>query len=473
MRAMGLQEVVSVLNAAIAPGGADVRGEIAGVGIDSRTVGRGDCFFAIAGDRFDGHDFVADVFERGVACAVVGRDVDVEVPGGKVLLKVADTVGALGDLARHYRKSGGFKVVAITGSAGKTTTRQIAAHVLGRHFHVHQSPRSFNNAIGVPLTLLGAEAEHEIVVAELGTNHPGEIAELTRIALPDVAVVTNVHPAHLEGFGSLDAIAKEKTSIAEGLRSGGTFIVNGDIARLLKAARGKFERLRTFGCKADCDYRAGRVRCEGETSRFEINGREITLGLAGRGNVENALAAWAICAECGLNVEQFAGALESMPAVAMRAEMLQLGPIRVLNDCYNANPASMRNALEILGGLAPAGGGGRVFICGDMAELGGQAEQLHRELAADIVNAEVEVLAAVGPLSAVAAERAEALAESSGRGPMHVRYFESAAAACNNVHDLVGNGDIILVKGSRSAGLEVLVEKLKDRFPQTVAESQA
>ena len=186
---------------------------IAGVSTDTRTIQKGDCFFAIAGENFDGHNYVREAFAKGAACAVVERPVEDAEP----LLKVPDVVKALGDLARAYRRMNPFKVAALTGSVGKTTTRQIVHHVLRQQFRVHQASKSFNNNIGLPLTLLGAQPETEIIVAELGANHPGEIAYLTRIAQPDVALVTNAHPAHLEGFGDLATIIREKLSIAEGL----------------------------------------------------------------------------------------------------------------------------------------------------------------------------------------------------------------------------------------------------------------
>ena len=196
-----------------------------GVSTDSRSIQPGDCFFAIAGDNFDGHDYVPGVFAKGAACAVVSRDID---PAGNCLLKVNDTTKALGDFAAEYRRLMNFKVIAITGSVGKTTVRQILYHVLSRHYRVYQSPKNFNNQIGLPLTLLGADPDHQIVIAELGTNHPGEIAHLTRIAQPNIAVVTSVHPAHLEGFGNVSAIAKEKLSISQGLPPDGVLIINAE-----------------------------------------------------------------------------------------------------------------------------------------------------------------------------------------------------------------------------------------------------
>jgi UDP-N-acetylmuramoyl-tripeptide--D-alanyl-D-alanine ligase len=208
-------------------------GIFTGVSINSRTTKAGDCFFAIAGENFDGHDYVADAFAKGAVCAVVSKDIEDKKSSGKSILKVPDTVKALGDFASQYRRQAGFKVVAITGSAGKTTTRQITFQALSRHFRVHQSPKSFNNNIGLPLTLLSADPDCRIVIAELGSNHPGERACLTRIANPDIAVVTNVHPAHLEGFGNLQTITQEKLSISEGLTPDGVFIINADFDELV------------------------------------------------------------------------------------------------------------------------------------------------------------------------------------------------------------------------------------------------
>ena len=430
------------------------------VSTDSRTVKPGDCFFAIKGENFDGHDYVSAAFEKGAACAVVGKAVGVEQTGGKCVLSVEDTIKALGDFAREYRRRAGFKVVAITGSAGKTTTRQIAYHVLSRHFRVHQSPKSFNNNIGLPLTLLTADAQTEIVVAELGSNHPGEIAHLTRIALPDVAVVTNVHPAHLEGFGDLATIVKEKLSISEGLAPGGDLIINADFGDLVGACRAKGLHFVTFGKSESADHRATDVICDGLTSRFTINDVEVRMPLPGAGNVENALAAWAICSQFGLKIEDFAESVRTLPAVSMRTELLQIGTLTVLNDCYNANPASMENALDILRNLDAGSKRRRVFICGDMAELGRDAGRLHTQLGASIARAKVQLLIAVGRLAAVAAEAALRAADYD----LQTKCFKDASAACDNLHEFMKDYDIVLVKGSRTTRLETAVEKLKQLF---------
>ena len=436
-----------------------------GVSTDSRTTKAGDCFFAIGGENFDGHDYIADAFTKGAVCAVVSKDIDGENFAGKGLLKVEDTVRALGELAGEYRRRAGYKVVAITGSAGKTTTRQIIYHVLSRRFRVYQSPKSFNNQIGLPLTLLGAGADEQIVIAELGSNHPGEISCLTRIAQPDIALVTNVHPAHLEGFGDLQTIIQEKSSISEGLKPGGVFIINGDFDRLVDACRDKGLSFTTFGKSDGCDYRAVNIRPDGPAGRFTIDGTEVYLPLAGPGNIENTLAAWAACSQCGLTIDDFALALETLTPVSMRTELLQIGTLTVLSDCYNANPASMRNALEILAGLEPAGRRRKVFICGDMAELGRQTERLHAELGRNIAQAGVGLLLAVGRFAKIAAEAAQENADNY----LKIKCFEDTVSAYNNLHEFIKDYDIILVKGSRIARLEMLVEKLNELFSRSVS----
>jgi UDP-N-acetylmuramoyl-tripeptide--D-alanyl-D-alanine ligase len=431
-----------------------------GVSIDSRTTKAGDCFFAIAGSNFDGHDFVSQAFDKGAVCAVLEREPDSLGCAGRCILTVQDTVKALGDIARQYRQRAGFKVVAVTGSAGKTTARQIIHHVLSGRFRVSQSPKSFNNNIGVPLTLLAADPNDQIVVAEIGSNHPGEIAQLTRIALPDIAVITNVYPAHLAGFGDLQTIIEEKSSVSEGLPPGGTLIINGDSPGLLAACRNSSANLLTFGTSDNCDHRAENIKLEGLTSRFSIDGKPVHLPLAGSGNVENALAAWAVCSQFGLKIGDFIQALRSLKPVSMRAQVIQVGTLTVLDDCYNANPASMKNAIEILTELVSARKRRSVCIFGDMAELGDQAERLHAELAEPLVRAKVQLLLTAGRLARITAETAK---RKAGRR-LEVKCFEDTPSACNNLDRFIEDYDIILIKGSRAANLEMAVDRLKELF---------
>ena len=436
-----------------------------GVSTDSRTTKTGDCFFAIAGDNFDGHDFVSDAFEKGAVCAVVSREIKDSRFTDKVILVVDDTVKAIGDFARGYRRQCTFKVVAITGSVGKTTVRQIAYHVLSQHYRVFQSPKNFNNQIGLPLSLLGADPEHQIVVVELGTNHPGEIAYLTGIAQPNIAVVTNVYPAHLEGFGDVQTIAKEKLSISEGLPTDGILIINAGIAcpELVEGVLrpvGPLARIITFGKSGSSDYQARNITPNGIGSRFIIDGAEVYLPLAGPGNIENALAAWAVCSQFGITIDDFAQAVKTLSAVPMRAEVLQIGTLTVLNDCYNANPASMKNALDILANLVLKEKRRAVFICGDMAELGRQTQDLHAELGAAVAHAKVRLLLTVGKSAKIVAKAAK----NAAKYDLQTKSFTDILSACNNLKKFIKDYDIVLVKGSRVDKLEMAVEKLRELF---------
>jgi len=443
-------------------------GVFTGISIDSRTTKAGDCFFAIAGEIFDGHDYIAKAFAKGAVCVVVSKDIEDTKFAGKPILKVPDTIKALGDLASQYRRQAGFKVVAITGSAGKTTTRQIAYHALSRHFRVHQSPKSFNNNIGLPLTLLTAEPDCRIVIAELGSNHPGEIAHLTRIAAPDIAVVTNVHPAHLEGFGSLQTITQEKLSISEGLTPDGVFIINADFGELVGTCRAKGTKFVTFGKSDGAEYQGQNIRYEASSSQFTIDGTQVHLPLAGPGNLENTLAAWAVCSQFDMSIDDFAQAVSSLSPVSMRTELLQIGTLTILSDCYNANPASMKNALNILSGLDPTRKRRLVFICGDMAELGTQTERLHTELGTSVALAKVELLIAVGKFANITAGAAKTAdnrnLDSHQSELMQIKCFEDTVSVRNNLHEFIKDYDILLVKGSRTARLETVVEKLKELF---------
>jgi UDP-N-acetylmuramoyl-tripeptide--D-alanyl-D-alanine ligase len=449
-------------------------GVFTSVSIDSRTTQVGDCFFATRGDNFDGHDYVPDAFAKGAACAVVSKDFKEDKFTHKTILKVNNTIKALGCFALEYRRRAGFKVIAITGSVGKTTTRQITYHVLSRHFRVFAAPKNFNNNIGLPLTLLGADPEDQIIIAELGSNHPGEIAYLTRTAQPDIAVITNVHPTHLAGFGDLQTIIQEKLSISEGLQAGGTLIINADCDQLVDACRAKGIAFYTFGKSDRCDVQAQNIAYNTTGSRFTIDGTQVLLPLPGPGNVENAVAAWSICHQFGITIDDFAYAVKTLPAVPMRTELLQIGTLTVLNDCYNANPTSMKNALDILAGLPfcnkPQNGvpvnltsaekRRLVFICGEMAELGQQSERLHAELGASIAQAKVRLLLTVGKVAKITAEAAEASAEYD----LQTKSFDDTLSACNNLKEFIKDYDIVLVKGSRVAKLEMAIEKLKELF---------
>jgi UDP-N-acetylmuramoyl-tripeptide--D-alanyl-D-alanine ligase len=439
---------------------------VTGVSIDSRTLKAGDCFFAIVGENHDGHNFLADAFAKGASCAVISKHVSIS---SKVLLKVDDTIKALGVLSAWFRKDCNFKVVAITGSVGKTTTRQILYHVLSRRFKTHQPIKNFNNHIGLPLTLLAAPPDCQIVITELGSNHPGEIENLTKIASPDIALVTTVAPAHLKGFGDFETLINEKLSISKGLDSNGVLILNGDCPGLIVLANSQNKKFLTFGSSPDNDYRLENFHSDGLSSSFTISGTEIHLPLPGLGNAYNALAAWAVADQFQITPVEFADALKTITPVSMRTEILNVGLLTLINDCYNANPASMKNALEILTALSKnqnrrgachgEAQRRRVFICGDMAELGNQTEKLHIELGRQIAQSKVGLLLTVGNLALITADTAK-----NASPTLETHSFIRVEQLCDNLQKLINDSDIILVKGSRINKLELAVETLTRDF---------
>ena len=463
MKKLSITKLAKILNATTEPrseaesrfSGRATSDYITGVSTDSRSTQPGDCFFAIIGPNFDGHNFLSDAFAKGAFCAVVCKDVSADQFPSKVILKVRDTIKALGDLAAWYRKECNFKVVAITGSVGKTTTRQIVYHVLSNRFKTHQPTKNFNNFIGLPLTILAAPADTQILVLELATSSPGEIEYLSKIASPDIALVTNVYPAHLAGFGSIEKIAVEKLSIAKGLSSKGTLIINADCPPLIDSARRAKLSLRTFSLSGAADFTAKNVSLGPLVGNFTIDDVNVEIPLPGRGIIENALAAWAICSTLGVSAREFADTVKSFSPVSMRTELLQIGSLTVINDCYNANPASMKNALEILSRLAADRKCRSAFICGDMAELGPSEQNLHKQLGRLIAEANVNLLITVGNLATLAADTAK-----QANPAIATHKFADAAELCNNLHNLIKDSDILLVKGSRVNKLETVVEKL-------------
>jgi len=281
-----------------------------------------------------------------------------------------------------------------------------------------------------------------------------------------MAVVTNVYHAHLEGLSDLQTIAREKLSIAEGLQPDGVLIINAELVKWLNDDRLNYQlpitnhQVLTFGKSEDSDYQIKNITYNGFTSSFTINGRQIHLPLPGQGNIDNAAAAWAICSRFGLTIDDFAQAVKTLQTVPMRAELLQIGTLTVINDCYNANPTSMKNALDILANLGHTGERRLVFICGDMAELGQQSQALHTELGVYIAQTKVHLLLAVGRFAEITAEAARQTADYE----LQITCFEDVFSACNNLRKFIKDNDIILVKGSRMAKLEIVIEKLKELF---------
>ncbi|MGA2915056.1 MAG: UDP-N-acetylmuramoyl-tripeptide--D-alanyl-D-alanine ligase [Sedimentisphaerales bacterium] len=428
------------------------------VSIDSRAIKKSGVFFAVKGANHDGHDFVSQAFENGAACAVVQRKID--IAADKSVLLVDDTIKALGDLARFIRGNSACKVIAITGSAGKTTTKNILNHILSKRFNCFPAPKSFNNNIGVPLTVFDAPENSEFIIAELGSNHPGEIEYLSRIIQPDIAVITTVCPAHLEGFGSLQGIIKEKVSITAGLKQEGKFLINGDKKELVDYCKNNRLNFTTFGTAKSCDVRLTDIELFGDKSRFVIDNVVVNLPLIGRANVENAAAAWAICKYLSISAEQFAVSIADIKPVGMRLEVIELGSITVINDCYNANPGSMENALQTLSLLAKQKGKRPVFVFGRMSELGAESQRLHIELGRRIAHYKIPLVLTTKGDSTIAVQTADKMADFN----IYVEVFDDVAQLADNLHKFIKPDDIILVKASRSEHFEAVIERLKTDF---------
>jgi UDP-N-acetylmuramoyl-tripeptide--D-alanyl-D-alanine ligase len=430
-----------------------------GVSIDSRTIAAGELFVAIAGPRFDGHDFVAQAAERGAAAALVHRDPPspVSIP----FIKVADTTAALGALAADVRARAAIPVVAITGSAGKTTTKEMTAWLLGARGDVLKTEGNLNNQYGLPLSLLRLRPEHTAAVLELGMSAAGELRALSRLARPDVAVITMVAPVHLEFFPSVEAIADAKAEILEGLREGGVAVLNGDDPRVRERGLRHRGRVLWFGKDRAFDVSAENWRGTVNGMRFDmrIAGRayDVALPLAGPHFMMNFLAAAAAAHHLGIPAETIAERALALRPAARRGEVLRLGEgVTVLDDSYNSNPAAVEAAVAALGLSAR---GRRVAFLGDMLELGPRGPALHAETG-EAIAGKLDVVAAAGALAAGFVEGAR----RAGKQDSALFAFPDSAAAAEAAPTLVRPGDAVLVKGSRGASMEKVVDALRARF---------
>ena len=466
MKPLHLEEIRRAIHGRMAAGPLRVGGiaaaanvQITGVSTDTRTCKAGDLFFAIRGERFDGHAFLSQAASAGCAAAVVAMSaklsdgIGAEFPCGLVF--VDDATAALGELAAYHRDMIPPTVIAVTGSNGKTTTKRIIHHILSKRFKGTCSPKSFNNNIGVPLTLLGACAGDDYVVCEVGTNAPGEIAALASIIRPNIAVITSVGPTHLERLGTVADVAVEKASLLGRLHQSGLAVVwadSGELNAALRAWRCKTVR---FGAAESADLRLTGYRPSGSSQSFQLNGRlRVELPLAGRHNAFNALAAIAVAQRLGFTPQEAAAALADFAGGDMRLEWLTVGSVRVINDAYNANPASMLAAAAV---LAEAQGSRRVLIAGDMRELGDQSRALHERSGADIAAMNVDLLIGVGELGRY-------IARGASEGGKAAESFDSVEEARSRVAGLLREGDVVLVKGSRAMAMERLIEPIRAAF---------
>jgi UDP-N-acetylmuramoyl-tripeptide--D-alanyl-D-alanine ligase len=424
--------------------------------IDSRTVGPGQLFFAVKGERLDGHDFVEQALERGAAAAVVRTDQLGRYPGDARLLAVEDTLVALQTLATAVRKLWGKPLIAVTGSAGKTTTKEAIAHVLGTRFRVLKSEGNFNNHFGLPLMLLKLEPEYDVAVIEMGMSHAGEIRALAKIAQPEIGVVTNVAAVHLEFFDSLAGIARAKYELIESLPASGTAVLNSDDEYVSQFGRDFKGKVVLYGTRVTADVRAENVQSKGaEGTEFDVTigsfREHAKLPLVGEHNVLNALAAVGVGVERGLKAAEAVGALTTLAAADKRGQVLQVGNITVINDCYNSNPKALEAMVDALAAMA---GRRRIVVAGEMLELGAAGEEMHRRAGQQIAEKKIDVLVGVRGL-------AQAMVDAGKQAGVQAEFVTSPEEAGEWLAREARDGDVVLLKGSRGVKLEKALETWK------------
>jgi UDP-N-acetylmuramoyl-tripeptide--D-alanyl-D-alanine ligase len=430
-----------------------------GYSIDSRTLNAGDLFIALPGERFDGHDYVKTALEKGAVAAVVQRDHKVEGDPRR-LLHVDDTLRALQSLGAASRRLWGKPLLAVTGSAGKTTTKEILAHLLATRFRVMKSTGNLNNHIGLPLQLLKLEPEHDVGVVEMGMNHAGEIRALGQLAHHDLAVVTCVAPVHLEFFDSIADIARAKYEIVETLHPGGVAVLNADDDYVSQFSRDFKGNVVTFGIHRAADVSAQNVRLKGIAgSEFDLvagSVREaVKLPLVGEHNIYNALAAAAAALERGMLPSQAAAALATLRPAEKRGQVLELRGASIINDSYNSNPTALAAMIDTLASMTARR---RILVAGEMLELGPTAEALHRESGRHAADKKIDVVIGVRGL-------AQALAEAACGAGVQAQFLETPEQAGDWLARELRPGDAVLLKASRGVKLEKALEVLREKVP--------
>lgn len=422
------------------------------VAIDSRRIEPGEVFWALSGQRFDGGQFTGEAFARGARGAVVNREVVNLL--GRWTIQVGDTHKALNAWAHYRRSKFGGTMIAVTGSAGKTTARQMIHCALRRRLVGSASPKNYNNHLGAPLSLAAVEPAHDYAVLELGANHTGEIADLAELVRPDVGVITCIGDAHLGEFGGVRKIAEAKAELLASLPAGGRAVL-GDDPWLRKMARRCNAKILWVGTSDDCTLKAAEVHCREGRLSFRAAGCQFSIPVWGKHNLTAALAAVAVGQLLGCEAEGIARALYDFEPMPMRCQVLRIGKSTVINDAYNSNPSALRAALELLGEFDAVGK--KVVVCGDMGELGNRAPALHREAgrqAVEIGNA--TAIIACGQF----AQHVVAGARRAGMSRLRAIACHNVADAIPHLFQTVAPGDVVLVKGSRMMRMERIVEAM-------------
>ena len=434
-------------------GVASAHAEITSVVIDNREAVPGSLFIAIRGERLDGHQFVPAAVEAGAAAVMVSKEIETSVP----TVTVKDTTQAFLDLAGSYRNEFDIPVVGLTGSVGKTTTKEMIWCVLNAKYHAHKTYKNWNNEIGLPKVLLGLDPSHTAAVIELGMNHKGEISRLSKTARPTVAVITNVGVSHIENLGSREGILAAKLEILDGMEPGAPLILNRDNDMLATVTETDFP-ITWFGIRSeDADVRAEDIAYLDSSTEFTAvtkNGKtRVALPTTGEHNVYDALAAIAAGLAVGIPLEEAGAALEQYRPAGMREHVVEKGGVTVVEDCYNASPDSMKALAETLM-LKGAPGRRKIAVIADMLELGSYSEEAHRRAGKYMADAKVDLLMTYGPLSRYAAE------EARENGLLRVFDFEDKEELTAKLSRMLRPGDVVAFKGSRGMKLEEVIEQV-------------
>ncbi|MDD3402095.1 MAG: UDP-N-acetylmuramoyl-tripeptide--D-alanyl-D-alanine ligase [Hespellia sp.] len=456
MRNMSLKEIAAACDGVYYGDDESYYKEVSGVAIDSRKVEKNGLFVAIRGARVDGHTFIPQVMENGALCSI-SEDRLGEVPYPYILVSSCEQ--ALKDLAEHYRKSLNLKVVGISGSVGKTSTKEMIGSVLSQRYSVLKTAGNFNNEIGLPLTIFNIRDHHEIAILEMGISDFGEMERLARMARPDICVLTNIGSAHLEQLKSRDGILKAKTAMFQFMRPGGSIILNGDDDKLSTVTDYNGTRPLFFGLSNDKDYYATdliNLGLKGTTCTIHtpFGTLTATIHIPGAHMVYNALAGTAVGCKLGLSLDEIRAGIEALVPISGRNNMIEANGLSIIDDCYNANPDSMRASVDVLSTANTR----KVAILGDMFELGADGPNRHHEIGVHAAVKKIDVLCCIGTLSEEIAKGALEKSDST----MNILHFKTKADFLANIDKVIQKGDTILVKASHGMEFPEIVEKLQN-----------
>ncbi len=451
-------DVAAICNGTVAAGLPDT--VIRTVTSDSRDLGEASLFVPIQGERFDGHDYIGPlVSEEKIAATLTMKDgyADIAENSRVSIISCDDTLRALGRLGASRRDRFSARVIGITGTNGKTTTKELAHHVLSGRYRVLKNEKNYNNEIGVPFTLMSLDESHDLAVIEMGMNHAGEIDRLSRIVRPHVSLITSIGEGHLEFLGSVENVVRAKAEILNGMEPGSTVILNNDSkyrGLLIEYARDRGITVKTFGLGPGADICPDSYALAMDSVSLEYGGVTVKAPLYGIHNVYNLLAVLALAREVGIGPEDVAAALPGFSNVEGRSQIIDRGFL-IINDTYNSNPLSLRYALESVREIFP--GRRKIAVLGDMKELGGHAASCHEEAGREVVNNNFDFLVAHGDMSELTVEGAR----GAGMDPSAARHYSVKEELAGFLKGIIGSNDVLLVKGSRSMKMEEIIEDLR------------